>query len=113
MPLQNLKLITLEHLGYKNPIATIPNGINLEEFPMYKKQIAKKRKVLFLSRIHVKKGIELLIEAWKELDVLITKDWEVEIVGNGDQTYIDSLKSLISSLKLEHSITISKTSFWR
>ena len=98
-------------LGYENPIAIIPNGINLEEFPIYRKQIVKKRKVLFLSRIHVKKGIELLIEAWKELDVLITKDWEVEIVGNGDQTYIDSLKSLISSLKLEHSITISKPVF--
>ncbi|MEP5255628.1 MAG: glycosyltransferase [Winogradskyella arenosi] len=98
-------------LGYKNPIATIPNGINLEEFPLYEKQISKKRKVLFLSRIHVKKGIELLIEAWKELDVLITKDWEVEIVGNGDETYIDSLKSLISSLKLEESITISKPVF--
>jgi glycosyltransferase involved in cell wall biosynthesis len=98
-------------LGYKNPIAIIPNGINLEEFPNYKKQITKKRKVLFLSRVHVKKGIELLIEAWKELDVLITKDWEVEIIGNGDQTYIDSLKSLISSLKLEHSITISKPVF--
>ncbi len=98
-------------LGYKNPIATIPNGINLEEFPLYEKQISKKRKVLFLSRIHVKKGIELLIEAWKELDILITKDWEVEIVGNGDETYIDSLKSLISSLKLEESITISKPVF--
>lgn len=98
-------------LGYKNPIATIPNGINLDEFPVYEKQISKKRKVLFLSRIHAKKGIELLIKAWEDLDAVITEGWEVEIVGNGDETYIESLKNLINSLKMEEVITISKPVF--
>ena len=98
-------------LGYKNPIAIIPNGINLKEFPLYAKQIATKRKVLFLSRIHAKKGIELLVKAWQELDTVITKDWGVEIVGNGDKQYIKSLNTLINSLKLENTITISEPVF--
>jgi glycosyltransferase involved in cell wall biosynthesis len=98
-------------LGYKNPIAVIPNGINLVEFPEYQKEITTKRKVLFLSRIHPKKGIELLIHAWSELDKVTTQGWEVEIVGNGEQEYITSLKTLIHKLKLDATIKISEPAF--
>ncbi|MGK0386966.1 MAG: glycosyltransferase involved in cell wall biosynthesis [Patiriisocius sp.] len=105
------ELDNIRALGYENPIAIIPNGINLKEFPHYEKQIATKRKVLFLSRIHAKKGIELLVRAWQELDPVVTKDWEVEIVGNGDKQYIKSLNTLINSLKLENTITISEPVF--
>lgn len=98
-------------LGYKNPIAVIPNGINLTAFPIYNSVTKTKRKVLFLSRIHVKKGIELLIQAWHELDDNIIKDWELEIVGNGEEAYINSLKNLIVSLKLQNSIRISDPVF--
>jgi glycosyltransferase involved in cell wall biosynthesis len=98
----------IRDLGFKNPIAIIPNGINLEEYPKYKKNINANRKVLFLSRIHKKKGIEYLINAWNELDTTLTKNWEVNIVGNGDEKYIRSLKKLINEKKLNNSITISK-----
>lgn len=98
-------------LGFTNPIATIPNGINLEEFPLYEKHYVKKKKILFLSRIHAKKGIELLIEAWKELDADLIKSWEIEIVGNGNNIYIESLKTLIKSLQLDQSIIISEPVF--
>jgi glycosyltransferase involved in cell wall biosynthesis len=98
-------------LGYTNPIAVIPNGINLAEFPEYQKETTAKRKVLFLSRIHPKKGIELLIQAWSELDNVTTQGWEVEIVGNGEQEYITSLKTLIRGLALDATIKISEPAF--
>lgn len=101
----------IRKLGLKNPIAVISNGINMEEFPDYEKQRNRKRKVLFLSRIHHKKGIELLIQAWKELDKSIINNWEVEIVGNGESEYINSLKKLIKQFSLEKSIKISKPVF--
>lgn len=94
-------------LGYKNPIAIISNGINIEEFPIYKKTSKSQKKLLFLSRIHEKKGIELLINAWKKLDRSITKNWQVEIVGNGDAKYIKELEQIICNLKLEQCITLS------
>lgn len=93
-------------LGFNNPIAVIPNGINFEEFPTYKKKSKSKKKLLFLSRIHEKKGVELIIKAWSELDSSLTKDWKVEIVGNGDAKYIKELQQIISNLELEQLITL-------
>jgi glycosyltransferase involved in cell wall biosynthesis len=75
-------------LGFKNPIEIIPNGVDLSEVKKVKTQYGTK-KMVFLSRIHPKKGIELLIEAWRDID---TTDWTLEIAGNGDQSYIDTLK---------------------
>jgi len=93
-------------LGYLNPIAIIPNGINLDNYPHYTKKIRTKKKVLFLSRIHVKKGLENLIAAWALLDNNIVKDWHVEIIGNGKLDYIISLRKKIEKLGLETSIKV-------
>ena len=97
-----MEVKSIRGLGLKNPIAMIPNGVNIDEFsedtPV---KASKTKKMLFLSRIHPKKGVENLIESWLQLDVKIKKKWVVEIVGNGDSKYIDSLKELIIAKKLD------------
>ncbi|MFT5738665.1 MAG: glycosyltransferase involved in cell wall biosynthesis, partial [Maribacter sp.] len=75
-------------LGFSNPISIIPNGIDLTEINKLK-EIYGTKKVVFLSRIHPKKGIELLLEAWRTSD---TGDWTLEIAGNGEATYIETLR---------------------
>jgi glycosyltransferase involved in cell wall biosynthesis len=100
----------IRSLGFTNPIAIIPNGINLLEFPQYKKT-NKKNKILFLSRIDKKKGVENLIKAFIEISPVITKRWEIEIVGNGDPKYIKSLQKLIFKFNKNHQITISNYVF--
>lgn len=97
----------IRKLGFKNPIAVISNGIDISEFPIPdSKQAKEKHTLLFLSRIHPKKGIELLIEAWQQLDVNIRQNWTVQIAGNGEPDYIASLQRLIESRKLDKEITI-------
>ena len=97
----------IRKLGFKNPIAVIPNGIDLSEFPFpIAKQPKEKRTLLFLSRIHPKKGIELLIEAWLKIDEAIRQKWQLEIAGNGTATYLASLQKLILSHSLEKEISI-------
>jgi glycosyltransferase involved in cell wall biosynthesis len=78
---------SIRNLGFKNPITIIPNGIDLSEISSVKTSYGNK-KVIFLSRIHPKKGIELLLEAWR---ITETKGWSLEIAGNGDENYIQSL----------------------
>lgn len=56
------------------------------------------RKLLFLSRIHPKKGIELLLEA---LALLRPTQWVCQIVGMGEAVYVESLKAKIQALNLE------------
>lgn len=98
---------SIRKLGFNNPIAIIPNGIDVSEFPLVTKTNARnKRTILFLSRIHPKKGIELLISAWGQLDKSIKKNWTVEIVGNGEIKYISSLQKIINSRGFQNDIKI-------
>jgi glycosyltransferase involved in cell wall biosynthesis len=75
-------------LGFSNPISIIPNGVDLTEVKEVKENYGSK-KMVFLSRIHPKKGIELLLEVWRSLD---SKGWKLEIAGDGELSYITGLK---------------------
>jgi len=64
---------------------------------LYVPQISGPRKLLFLSRIHPKKGIELLLEA---LALLRPSQWVCQIVGMGEGAYVAGLKAKIQALNL-------------
>ena len=88
-----LEKSNIRNLGFTNPIPIIPNGVDISKFPVAEPVKANTpKRILFLSRIHPKKGIELLIAAWGQLDASLSKDWLLEIVGNGDDGYIKSLQ---------------------
>lgn len=96
----------IRDLGIMTPIAVIPNGIDVSSYPLkdYTFKQEKKR-LLFLSRIHPKKGIDILLEAWNLIPSDLKADWELVIAGEGDSSYsIDDLNNLIkerySSLKV-------------
>jgi glycosyltransferase involved in cell wall biosynthesis len=102
----------VRNLGFTNPISIIPNGVDISKFPIPEPiKIDKPKKILFLSRIHPKKGIELLIEAWADLSEIIRKDWIIEIVGNGDANYINSLQKKIEKQQLQNQIFIKEPVF--
>jgi len=71
-------------LGFKNPIAVIPNGINVSNYKLKKPSHRKEKKILSLSRIHPKKGLENLINAFYNLDPKLKDNCFIEIVGNGE-----------------------------
>lgn len=97
-------------LGIHVPCSVIPNGIETEGYPCRTSIDVVKKQVLFLSRIHVKKGIELLVEAWKRLHPEY-KDWKLVIVGNGEADYIASLKTLVEKAGLADSVSIKDPVF--
>ncbi|MBX9806178.1 MAG: glycosyltransferase [Flavobacteriaceae bacterium] len=85
----------IKTLGFKNPIYIIPNGIDLSDVKEVK-QYYETKKMVFLSRIHPKKGIELLLEAWQKCS---TDGWTLEIAGNGDENYIEKLTQSAKDFK--------------
>lgn len=97
----------IRDLGINAPIAIIPNGIDVSEYecrPIESKENVKKQ-IVFLSRIHEKKGIEYLIEAWQQLNHKYS-EWNVVIAGNGEDAYINHLKDMIANKGLESCVKI-------
>lgn len=89
---------SIRKLGFNNEIIIIPNGIDWSEINQVKTSYGSK-KIIFLSRIHPKKGIELLLEAWRNCN---TQGWILEIAGNGDAAYNESLSRSAQDLKNVH-----------
>lgn len=95
----------VRELGITTCKAVIPNGIETDGYPCKSSIEGVKKQVLFLSRVHVKKGIELLFEAWKRLHSDYA-DWQLFVIGNGEAEYIHSLENRVENLGLKDSIKI-------
>ncbi|MGH7567319.1 MAG: glycosyltransferase [Gemmatimonadota bacterium] len=65
--------------GVDAPIAVVPNGVDLPPLPRPRRaEAGRPRRFLFLSRIHPKKGLEALVEAW---GLARPAGWELVIAG--------------------------------
>ena len=60
--------------------------------------------VVFLGRLHEKKGCDLLLHGFSEL-VKHFPDYELLIIGDGDHSYIENLKTLAHSLSIDERVT--------
>ncbi len=101
--------------GIRQPIVIIPNGLDPAGFPKpldldspidtpLIKQLAKTSlRLLFLGRIHPKKGLDLLLPAWAKLSGL-AKDWQLVIAGPDEQGYLAQVRALARSLGLEQQV---------
>jgi glycosyltransferase involved in cell wall biosynthesis len=81
-------------------ITTIPNLIS---FPNIKYKYWHKEpsfKLLFLSRIDQKKGLELLFKALHYLNI----NWELSVAGYGNPKYIRTLKAMVSDYDYRHRV---------
>ena len=60
--------------------------------------------ILFLSRIHKKKGIEVLLQAFAKLN---SKNISLIIAGTGEEKYTKKIQELVKKLKLENSVKLA------
>lgn len=91
----------IRRLGYRQPVCILPNGIDLPSDEWVKEMKANmptRRRMYFLSRLHPKKNVEMLIRAWAKLEGLF-HDWDLIIVGpNINNPYADQMKVLAHGL---------------
>ena len=91
----------LRNLGLKNPIAVIPNPIELNEFSSNQTQHNKVRRIGFIGRLDPIKNIEHLIRAWSKTGGQ-KEGWELVIIGSGNEKYTESLRFLAEDLSLSN-----------
>lgn len=86
-------------LGYNTNIKVVRLGIDAESIEM-KRSWKKSRQILFLSRVHVKKGINFLVEA---ADVLRNElqGYKILVAGEGDADYVEAMKRMICDRGLQ------------
>jgi glycosyltransferase involved in cell wall biosynthesis len=85
--------------GLKNPIAVIPNGIDVPE--LNSDSTAANdfgRIVLSLGRIHPKKGLDRLVRAWAHVESA-HPEWRLRIVGPSELGHASELAALTAELK--------------
>ncbi len=87
---QRTRCVTME-----NFLDTQPDFVDFER---------KEKKVLAVGRLHPVKGFDRLLNVWKDLSRL-HPDWELVIVGNGDEE--EKLKNISAKLEIEKSVTFT------
>lgn len=96
--------------GFAAPIVVAPNGVRLEDFDAetpsgvangfhLPSRALEKRRIVFMARLHPKKGLDLLVPAWARLKKLHA-DWELIIAGPDEDGYRATVESLVRSLDL-------------
>lgn len=86
-------------LGYKNPVAVIANPMPLPDYIDDIKPERSKKRIGFLGRLHPRKNVKGLIEAWASLGKA-TQNAELYIMGKGDEAYEAYLRELVTTLGL-------------
>lgn len=83
-------------------ITIIPNLVDLPSYPVDREELVQNDifKLLFLSRIEQKKGLELLFKSLEN----IPYKYSLTIGGSGDSEYINQLKELSESLHIDDKI---------
>ena len=95
----------LRCLGLRQPVALIPNGIDLAiQRPLAASDYFnpnRERIVLFLSRVHPKKGLLELVEAWGRL---LPSGWRLRIAGPDEGGHWSQVADLVHHLGLRSCI---------
>jgi glycosyltransferase involved in cell wall biosynthesis len=103
----------LRDFGLKNPIAVLPNGTWIPKVderqipePVWVQEPDRRRILLFLGRLHPKKGLSETLKAWALLKVSkpeLFSAWRLAIAGWDDGGHEIHLKTLVQHLGLHPS----------
>jgi glycosyltransferase involved in cell wall biosynthesis len=102
----NTEAENFRKFGLRNPIAIIPNGVDLEasesvpgkeellqEYP----DLQGRQLLLFLSRVHPKKGLPELLHAWAKIKAE-DKNWSLLVVGPDELNHEAELRKIATEM---------------
>ena len=93
----------LRALGMTQPIAVVPNGVEIPDALPNGPPTDGKR-ALFLSRLHPKKGLPMLLDVWADLR---PEGWTLELVGPSENGHRAELEAQAEGLGLDGAVVFS------
>lgn len=93
----------IRRLGFRQPVCILPNGIDVP--PLEKIPNSGRRQLLFLGRIHPKKGIDNLLRAWQAVEHRFP-DWDLHIAGPDNGGYLAEMQALATQLRLKRVVFV-------
>jgi glycosyltransferase involved in cell wall biosynthesis len=108
--LNQSELGSIRALGHQQPICVLPNGTDLPSVSdlSSREEGKSKKRLIFIGRIHPKKGIPNLLEAWAKLqnaNASTLKEWALEIYGWDDGNHLEGYRKLADQLGICESVT--------
>lgn len=107
-----MEAVAIHRLDLGIPVRVVPNGVDVpadlhpragraRQCGVEKRQ---RRIALFLGRLHRKKGLPMLIEAWARVR---PENWELRIVGPDESGHRAEVEKAIRAARLDNEISIS------
>jgi len=114
--LTNKEADQIRQQGFTAPIVVAPNGVHLEDYDsgpagsagpdlLLPDRARDKKRLVFMARLHPKKGLDLLIPAWAKLKAS-HGDWELLIAGPDEEGYRATVETMIRNLDLASCTTL-------
>jgi glycosyltransferase involved in cell wall biosynthesis len=101
--------------GFAAPIVVAPNGVRLEDYDglpngtdlqlTLPERVKDKLRLVFMARLHPKKGLDLLIPAWARLKTFHPR-WELLIAGPDENGYRAVAERMIRELDVADATTL-------
>jgi poly(glycerol-phosphate) alpha-glucosyltransferase len=106
---------SFREFGLSNPIAVIPNGVELDELAprpdpagIWRKypELPGRKIFLFLSRVHPKKGLPDFLHAWREARAH-EQNWALVVVGPDELSHEAELRKLAGEMGIASQVTFA------
>lgn len=101
--------------GITAPIVVAPNGVPLADYDappadarsrsLLPERAQEKKRLVFMARLHPKKGLDLLIPAWARL-AGHHRDWELLVAGPNENGYRAVVEKMIQDLGVASCTTL-------
>ena len=102
--------------GLKQPVAIIPNGINMPAPNLKFEKTDNKKHLLYLGRLHKKKGVDLLIKAIADIkneNAALLDNWQIDLVGWDHENCKVELEKIVAENNLEDMVVFHGGLFGR
>jgi glycosyltransferase involved in cell wall biosynthesis len=83
--------------GFRQPIAIVPNGIHVPASIDRSPSLGTRKRLVYLGRIHPKKGVDHLLRAWTEVAPQHA-DWELVLIGPDDDEHTARYRALAGEI---------------